>query len=159
MKNLIIICLFSIGLLACGGGGGSSSEQPEPAPTDTTQVVQTDTSTNEVKTTAELVSTPEFTFTGNFELTVVIGKQPEGSVQHYINICGDYQVSGEQYLINYDTCLLRTFMSADVQMFQLSLSESQTRLVAQVWPMENDVQPINILWFKQSNENTWYIEY
>ena len=104
------------------------------------------------------LSTPEFSFTGSFDLDITVAKAPAGNLQYYVNICSDFEEQNGATVINYDSCLLRAFLTGEDQQFTLNLSESRTQLLAQIWPMENNAVPIDRNWVKQAGLTTWKIE-
>ncbi|REL28028.1 hypothetical protein DXX93_16625 [Thalassotalea euphylliae] len=171
---MALVALLPLVLAACGGGDDSSSASPAPQPApatpadsgasdSNTEQTETETANQAADTTAELISTPEFEFTGTFELNVKVAPAPAGSVQYYVNICSDFEqleateAKPASWLVNYDSCLLRTFVTSQEQVFNLSLSESQSELIAQIWPMENGAIPVNMFWQKQSQASEWII--
>ncbi|REL36544.1 hypothetical protein [Thalassotalea euphylliae] len=179
LGKLVLAALFSAALTACGGGeGGESTNSPVPATTPPAPATPSDNNTSSdasneqteaeaaneaADTTAELVSTPDFDFAGSFELDVTIAAAPAGSTQYYVNICSDFeQIEAKEgapasWQVNYDSCLLRTFITGQAQVFTLSLSEAQSELIAQVWPMENGAIPTDLFWQKQSQSSEWLI--
>lgn len=174
VNKLVLTALFSVVLVACGGGSSDkesseSSTLPVPATTSSNDSSneQTDTqaANDAADKTAELVSTPEFDFAGSFALDVTIAAAPAGNKQYYVNICSDFeQVEAKQgapasWQVNYESCLLRTFITGQAQAFALSLSESQNALIAQVWPMESGAMPIDLFWQKQSEDSEWLITF
>ncbi|NMP32091.1 hypothetical protein HII17_10975 [Thalassotalea sp. M1531] len=147
-KSLIILLLST--LTACGGGSESTKE-PTISSTIAPQSSDIDI------TTGELISTPEFSFIGSFDLTINIAEAPEGSIQYYINICSEFTEENNEIIVNYDSCMLRTFLTSQPQSFELALSESQSTLVAQIWPMENNAVVIDVFWQKQGEVSVWNI--
>lgn len=160
MKNLLMTSLTTsvmVALLsACGGGGGDSKSSTPVAPAP--EPVATSGNNEEEEVTADLTTTPDFTFSGSYELTVVVEKAPAASVQYYVNVCSDYEAT-DPMTVKYESCMLRTYITDTDQEFVLSLSESQASLLAQVWPMENGAEPIDIIWQKGADSSTWRISF
>lgn len=160
MKNLftksLTASLLAALLTACGGGGGDSKSSAPVAPAP--EPVATSGNNEEEEVTADLTTTPDFTFSGSYELTVVVEKAEYTGVQYYVNVCSDYEAS-DPMTVKYDSCMLRTHVTEADQEFVLSLSESQESLLAQVWPMENGAEPIDIIWQKGQDTATWRISF
>lgn len=154
MKNLLTASLLVTLLTACGGGGDSKNSAPPAAPVP----IATSGNNEEQEVTADLTTTPDFTFLGSYELTVVVEKVEYAGVQYYVNVCSDYDAS-DPMTVKYESCMLRTYITEVDQEFVLSLSESQDSLLAQVWPMENGAKPIDIIWQKGKDTETWRISF
>ena len=86
VTRMSLVAWLSLVLIACGGGGGESNSaspapQPSPAtPADSgandTEQTETEAANEAADTTAELLSTPDFDFTGSFELNVKVAPAP-----------------------------------------------------------------------------------
>ena len=63
----------------------------------------------------------------------------------------------DEVIINYDSCKLRTTLTSSEQTFTLSLSTVEVELIAQIWPIEEDAQPINVHWNIAEFGNSWQI--
>jgi len=145
-------------LIGCGAGEeGESNGAPSnsaPSNTDNTPIK---VSVEEIITTGELVSDPNFNLSAGIELTVTLPSLPSTSTDYFINICTRFTNDNNVIQVNYQSCKLRTTLTAQTQQFTLSLSTSETQLVAQVWPIENGAQPVNVFWSILESGGNWQL--
>lgn len=158
---LITMLLLTLTLFGCGqdeSAEGTDVVQetvPEnPPPTISTT---TDDTTTETVTTSELISTPDFDFMSSAKLTVTLPVSPTATIDYFINICTDFTNEVNVITINYQSCKLRTAITSQTQTFTLSLSVTELRLIAQVWPMESNAQVINAYWDIAESGRNWQI--
>ncbi|MCJ8293638.1 MAG: hypothetical protein MJK15_04455 [Colwellia sp.] len=147
---LITMLLLTQTLLGCGGEEESEGKvevaQETPPPVNTV-------------TTSELVSTPEFNFISGIKLTVTLPASPTATIDYFINICTDFINEDNVISINYQSCKLRTAITAQTQEFTLSLSVAELQLVAQIWPIESNAQAINAYWDIAESGRNWKIAF
>ena len=117
----------------------------------------TENSTQEILTTSDLISEPGFDFISSTDLYLILPIAPSESISYFINICTDFSNENDEVKINYDSCKLRTLLTAQEQLFTLSLSTTESSLIAQIWPVVNDAQPINLYWNIDDSGDSWII--
>jgi hypothetical protein len=78
-------------------------------------------------------------------------------MNYFINVCSDFSDESGIQKINYDSCQLRTLLKAEEQEFSLSLSNAETVLLAQIWPIKADSQPITFYYNIQEDGESWHI--
>ncbi len=152
-KQHLCNLFFLLTIIGCGGGDDEGSKS-EPEAAAVTEVVPI-----EEQTTDDLVSNTTFEFTSGFDLIVTLMPFEGGGVQHFVNVCSDFELVDEEYVINYDSCKIRTAFTIDKQVFDVSLSSAETELIAQVWPVENDAIPLNYFWqrVEGDEDSDWII--
>ena len=157
---LILYSALSVTVISCGGGEQASTTESTVAPS-TTPVVFTPPVvpiTPDPITFTDLTSTPEFTFTSSTNIEVLLPTAPTGSINYFINICTDYVAQNGSVIINYNSCKLRTALSTSEQSFSLSLSNTESLLVAQVWAIEVSAKPLTLFWNIAESGNKWQID-
>jgi hypothetical protein len=158
--QLKLITLFMvtsvISLLGCGGG---EEEVTTKEVVETS--VSTDSSPDVASNTVDLISEPEFDLSSANELRIGLPATTSTSTRYFINICTDFSTDDENNLINinYASCKLRTELSITKQEFTLSLSASELRLIAQIWPIEENAQPITTYWNIAEYGKQWPIAF
>ncbi|OUR61549.1 hypothetical protein A9Q74_08760 [Colwellia sp. 39_35_sub15_T18] len=148
MLNITIL------ITGCGGGdekGNNSSTESVESPSPI------EISTQNTIATSDLMSTPDFDFISDANLEVTLPISPSTAVSYFINICTDFSDENNKVKINYDSCKLRTLLTTQEQLFNLSLSTAEFRLLAQIWPIENSAKPINIYWDISKSGKRWKI--
>jgi len=103
------------------------------------------------------VSDPNFNLSAGIELTVTLPSLPSTSTDYFINICTSFTNENNVIQVNYQSCKLRATLTAQTQQFTLSLSTTETQLVAQVWPIENGAQPVNVFWSILESGGNWQL--
>lgn len=144
---LMPLIMLTITITGCGGGG---DEEKKPS-------VKTIITTDKTITTSDLISAPDFNFISSTNLEVVLPASPSTTVSYFISICTDFYKENDEVIINYDSCKLRTTLTSSEQTFTLSLSTVEVELIAQIWPIEEDAQPINVHWNIAEFGNSWQI--
>lgn len=184
MKTQLIILLTLISmLLACGNEetpGEVETQEQAPAQTtnttesespsseqteddtaatqeETEQTTATESTSLPVTRTNDLVSNTEFSFNSNANLQLKLPASPSSTMNYFINVCSDFSDENGIQKINYDSCQLRTLLKAEEQEFSLSLSNAETVLIAQIWPIKADSQPITFYYNIQEGEESWHI--
>ncbi len=149
---LITLIMLTITITGCG-----SKEEKKTIK----ETVVTNSSVNnpakEAIKTSDLISTPDFNFISSTNLEVVLPASPSTTVSYFISICTDFSKENDEVIINYDSCKLRTTLTSSEQTFTLSLSTVEVELIAQIWPIEEDAQPINVHWNIAEFGNSWQI--
>jgi hypothetical protein len=107
--------------------------------------------------TSDLVSTPEFDFISNTDLSVTLPSAPSSAVNYFINICTEFSAETGEIVINYDSCKLRTILKTEEQLFTLTLSTAESMLIAQIWPVEVNAEAITLFWNISESGNNWKI--
>jgi hypothetical protein len=172
-NNLITLIMLNIVITTtgCGGGGNSSPNEtggttlptqelaedlsPELTPELTTEL--TPDIPVEIILTGDLMSAPDFDFISSSDLNVTLPVSPSTNVSYFINICTDFAKENGEVNINYNSCKLRTTLSTLQQPFTLSLSPTELKLVAQIWPIEDGGQPMTIYWNIAESGSSWKI--
>ena len=162
MKTPIItVLLLTLTLFSCGDDDGTEVVQDTVQETVQENPPPTSSSTPETNTdvvaTSELISTPDFNFISGTKLTVSLPVAPTATIDYFINICTDFTNEDNVITINYQSCKLRTAITAQTQEFTLSLSVVELQLIAQIWPMESDAQVINAYWNIAESGHNWQI--
>lgn len=139
-------------MFGCGGGGDEESQTSTTAPVEQ-PVVNNDTSVN----TIELISDPDFDLTTETELQISLPISPSETTSYFINVCSDFSENNNTVTINYASCKLRTSLTFQEQQFILSLSNTEVKLVAQIWPLVNNATAITIYWDINQSGNEWNI--
>ncbi len=187
MKTQLIILLTLISmLLACGNEETAGEvETPPPPPEQTTstatagetesaspeqtedetaatqeaaeQTTATGSTSLPIISTNDLVSNTEFSFNSSANLQLRLPATPSLTMNYFINVCTDFSDENGMLKINYDNCQLRTLLKAEEQEFSLSLSNAETVLIAQIWPIKADSQPITFYHNIQEDGTDWHI--
>lgn len=153
LKTLSIMTVLTIS----GCGGGSEGEKESP-PTETVETIPAPIIlAKEVRSTNELISTPDFNFISNTDVNVTLPVSPSTSIGYFINICTNFSKENNEVKINYDSCKLRSPLSPREQSFTITLSPAELVLVAQVWPIEEGAQPITIYWNITESGGSWKV--
>ena len=142
----MLICLMMTG---CGAEEESSNKTIEPAPSAPVQ---------ESITTSDLVATSDFNFITNVNLAVKLPISPSSSINYFVNICTDFSEENSEITINYGSCKLRTLLKPQEQSFTLLLSTAESKLIAQIWPIEAAAEPINLYWDIAESGKIWQIK-
>ncbi len=160
--SITVIMLTSI-LSIAGCGGGEEETTVEEVVTTPPPV---DTSPQETISTEDLITTPDFNLSSYRELQVNLPVSPSTTVSHFINICTDFSTLNSNNInasnnikINYASCKLRTELALTTQQFTLVLSAAEEALIAQVWPIENGANPVNIYWNIAESGTKWHITF
>jgi hypothetical protein len=136
---------LSLCIVSCGGGeeGESSSSTPQitPAP----------------PVTDDLVSNDEFEFFSGYNLTINLVSLTNTSFAYHINICSQFTQNDQTFSVDHDSCRLRAKFTEVDQEFVVTLGAAETQLIAQIWPMTDDAEPINLFWAKNGNNNIWQV--
>lgn len=134
LVKLAAIVLFPT-LVACGGGGGSESDAavsptaatPEPAPQNSPDPVA-------VTSTAELTVAQNFDMATESALSVQADLDTLSTHRGYLSVCSDFEVTNNQVsFVNYDSCLLRTWVEQNGYEQSLAVTHDVNTLVAAVW--------------------------
>jgi len=154
--SITLVLLTSItSVLGCGGGEEDKSTSQQVAKT----TPQMDSPPEQTITTGDLISLPEFDLHSASELHIGLPASPSAITRYFINICTDFSNEDSVISINYDSCKLRTALTITEQQFTLSLSAAENLLIAQIWPIENDAQPVNIYWNIAESGNNWQLSF
>lgn len=149
---LITLIILTITITGCG------SEEEEK---NNTKAAVTDSTVGsiveETVVTSDLIIDPDFNLISSINLDVVLPASPSTTVSYFISICTDFYEESGEVIINYDSCKLRTTLAPLEQSFTLSLSAAELVLLAQIWPIEDGAQPINIYWNITDSGNSWQI--
>ena len=152
IRFFIFSVLISFFLTACGGGEEDSSEINRVASAPLAEGV-----IEETITTSDLISELDFDLISSAVLEVILPTSPSITTRYFLNICTDYSDRNGVVEINYDSCKLRTSLKSQKQLFSLSLSSAEFRLIAQIWTIENGSQPLNIYWDISESGHSWKI--
>ena len=147
-----IMIMLTTTITGCGGGEEDSPSQKVADIVQPTEVV-----TEEPITTSDLISKPDFDFISSININVILPASPSTNIGYFINICTDFSNENDKITINYDSCKLRTTLTTVTQQFSLSLSTAELLLIAQIWPIENGAQPINVSWDIAESGGNWNI--
>ena len=155
--HIITALLLTLTLFGCGDDDGTEivqgTVQETPPPTSST----TPETNTDIVATSELISTPDFNFISGTKLTVTLPVAPTATIDYFINICTDFTNEDNVITINYQSCKLRTAITAQTQEFTLSLSVVELQLIAQIWPMESDAKVMNAYWDIAESGHNWQI--
>ncbi|ALO34418.1 hypothetical protein CMT41_06555 [Colwellia sp. MT41] len=157
--TLITLVLVTLTMFGCGGDEADSEESnvvPQEIPATSPS---TASQPQAVISTSELISTPEFNFISVVKLQLTLPASPTEEINYFINICTDFSNENDVVTINYKSCKLRARLTRQQQQFTLSLSVTEQVLIAQIWPIENDAQPITTYWHIAASGNNWQITF
>ena len=99
----------------------------------------------------------DFDFIGGETLSITIADEGSAVERRYLNICSQFSEDNGEYSVSYDSCLLRTSIQGSNSGFDITISSSQQKLIAQVWPLNNGARPVNYHWSKSEDGNDWEI--
>lgn len=139
--------------MGCGGEEESNST-PDPEPQPTTPTVEIEAV---ITKTSDLVTSAEFSLSSSAQLKVTLPPSSDAT-QYFINICSDFEQQGDNIKINYQSCKLRTTITAQEQHFTLALSTAEQNLIAQIWPLEDGATPLSIFWDISKAGNDWQLD-
>ncbi len=105
----------------------------------------------------ELRVSPQFDFIGGETLTIRIVDENPAAERRYLNVCSNFAEEKGEYRLFYDSCLLRTSTSGQLNEFEIVISHSQQKLIAQLWPMTREANPENFFWSRMEQGNHWEI--
>ena len=184
MKTQLIILLMLVSMLFACGNEESAGEtetqdqiveqttntatetesqgqtEDEPAttqedPADQTTVAQSPTLP--IIRTSDLVSNTEFSFTSSTDLQLKLPATPSSTMNYFINVCTDFSDENGIQEVNYNSCILRTLLKTNEQEFSLSLSNAETVLIAQIWPIMADSRPLTFYYNLNEDGKNWHI--
>jgi hypothetical protein len=135
LVKLAAIVLFPT-LVACGGGGGGSESADAAGPTAATPVPAPQNSPDPVAVT----STAALTVDQNFDMATESALRLQADLdtlsahRGYLSVCSDFEVTNNQVsFVNYDSCLLRTWVEQNGYEQSLAVTHDVNSLVAAVW--------------------------
>ncbi|NNG43249.1 hypothetical protein HJP15_10035 [Pseudoalteromonas sp. NEC-BIFX-2020_002] len=147
MKNLIMTILAATGFMLQGCGGGSDDTNTStpiqgetPAPVSPPVVTPV--------STADLVATPEFDFSTQFELLIDV-KLTEISQRAYLNVCVKPQL---EQPVDYNNCIYRSPISSLGIKQSVTIANSETELVALIWFYDGSTEPLTYQWMYESGQ-------
>ncbi|MEY8199777.1 MAG: hypothetical protein RPS47_11105 [Colwellia sp.] len=157
MKNHLIT-LITLNIIITMTGCGGSSEEEKNSPKEIVEITPPPLNlAKEISSTSDLISNDDFNFISSADLDITIPASPSTAISYFINICSNFSTENNEIKINYDSCKLRSTLAPQEQSFTLSLSTEELRLIAQIWPVEHDAQPITIYWNIAEFGNSWKI--
>ena len=150
-SNLAVFSGVTLLLLAgCGGSGegtmtsGAAAVSAESSQ-DTVQVYEPATGaalepdgngvvTSAVSETAELVTTPQFDFSTQWEMAIDFDVGQARGKDGFLSICSDYEFDGESsYEVNYDECAVRGSISNGVYNASFNVTNDVKELLGVIW--------------------------
>lgn len=158
--HLLLLILLTIITTGCGNEEEEKNDTTKEAIIAETAVAETavvETAVEEIVATNDLVSAPDFNFITSADLEVTLPPSPSSDINYFISICTDFLEENGEIIINYDSCKLRTSLTSIEQSFILALSTAELTLIAQVWPIQDGAQPINLYWNIEDSGNNWII--
>ena len=144
LLTYITYLALSFFIISCGGGEESESSAPPPV-----VIIP--------PVTDDLISNDDFEFFSGYNLTINLAGLSDTSLSHHINVCSQFTKNGQTYSVAHDSCRLRAKFTEIDQEFTVALGAAETQLIAQIWPMENNAQPVHLFWTKNGNNNTWQV--
>jgi len=166
MKTHLITIVVLTSVMSISGCGGEDGDTPTEvaAPAETATPPPADNPVAKTTTTGDLVSAPGFDLITANKLQVSLSASPSTTVSYFINICTDFsnnEINNESgdIKINYASCKLRTKVAPIAQQFTFSISPAEEQLIAQIWPIEDGAQPINIYWNIAESGKNWQINF
>ncbi|WP_372880111.1 hypothetical protein [Psychromonas sp.] len=161
---LIIISFF---LFACGGGGGGdstsqsvdsdtvvqSSASEETASQTASSAVALESSSEQVVTRAADLSVPAgFDFSTGYPVYFSASLAQRNSETVFITLCSEYTQTGEEYDVDYQSCLLKVSVTDGFFSETLFLTNDKQALVAVLWFFDGS-DPLYIPWTKDGNQD------
>jgi hypothetical protein len=141
----LIIALTLTGLMG-GCGGGDEGEQAAPATTPpTTTPPTTPVPDPVVKPTSldDLVIAPDNIIESAYRLDIDVAMSSQQRA--YFSLCGDYEVSGSSYKVNYNSCLYRAPLDEGKLSANIKVANHQNNLMVVIWHYDGS-DPSYQLW-------------
>jgi hypothetical protein len=167
MNKLSIFVCSSILLSACGGGGSqtTASEPLPPAGNLLPPPIQSQPSVTEfsleesnpkeaanmigspAKTSHDIVVPDGFALSSQRSFNLRIARSQDDNQAAYLSLCSDYQQDNDgNYIINYNSCILRTSLSDINYETIVTVTNDTTGLVAAIWFMDEIKEPLIVDW-------------
>lgn len=120
-------------LVACGGGGGADGATSSAADPIASTPVNPPTPIV-VNSTAELPVAEGFNLSTQTDLALAVNLAQLNSHRGYLSVCTDFEVTnGDVNYVNYDSCLLRTWVEDSDYTQSLTVTNDTQTLIAAVW--------------------------
>ncbi len=167
MNKLSILFCLSILLTACGGGGSqmTASEPSPPAGNPLPPPIQRQPSVTEfsleesnpkeaanmigstAKTSHDIVVPDGFALSSQRSFNLRIARSQDDNQAAYLSLCSDYQQDDDgSYIINYNSCILRTSLSDINYEAAIVVTNDTPGLVAALWFMDESKKPLITDW-------------
>lgn len=162
MKLLTTTLLALFILTGCGGGGGGSTTTPPPSSsggsgsgggTGSGGATGSGGGTGTVSKTGDLVTTGQFDFGSDYTLNLELAANTDGN-KYFVNVCSNFN-STQPIVTDFSSCKIRGFLTDEAQSFELTLSESERDLVAQILPMYQGGVVRTLYFTATGNDQTW----
>ena len=125
MRNLIISSILLLGLTACGGGGGSSNTKSEP------EILPKD-----------IVVSDNFDFSTSRKIAIDLNLAEAKDKEAHLSVCTEYTKNGNEYDINYESCVIRTVLDSGVINTSLEVTNDAASVIAVVWFSDPAMLPV-----------------
>ncbi|MGS0827468.1 hypothetical protein ACVBIO_16820 [Shewanella sp. 0m-8] len=158
LPNSLLACIALL-ITACGGGGDEGSPAT-PTPVETT--ASTTTTTDTTNTTTEepapdptslddLVVDADNKLESAYMLTINVDK--DNTQRGYFSLCDDYQILGDSYAVNFDSCLFRGPLNQGKLSKEVKVANHESQLIAVIWFYEGQ-DPQYLPWQYTQDSNT-----
>ncbi|MEC4724687.1 hypothetical protein HWQ46_03885 [Shewanella sp. D64] len=139
----IIIAFTLIGLVGgCGGGDGGGEAISAPITTPDPDPVTAPTSLDDLVIAADNIIESSY----QLDIDVAMNNQQRA----YFSLCGDYQVSGSSYKVDYDSCLYRGPLDEGNLSANIKVANHQSKLMVVIWHYDGSA-PSYQLWQYDTN--------
>ena len=126
-----VISSMTFLLIACGGGG--ASEVPAPQTTLVLPIVEDSASTAEASTSAELKAPAGFDFETAYIVDFSVSLSTRKNERVFIAVCADFSEKMDDFLVDYDSCLLKVSMIKGAYADRLSVTNDKRKLLVALW--------------------------
>ena len=121
-------------LVACGGGGGSTDSASSSGAGPIASTPVNPPTPIVVNSTAELPVAEGFNLSTQTDLALAVNLAQLNSHRGYLSVCTDFEVTnGDVNYVNYDSCLLRTWVEDSDYIQSLTVTNDTQTLIAAVW--------------------------
>ena len=129
-----LLTVFLSSLVACGGGGGDTGSESASAPQTPSPIATPAPDPIQVSSSSELTVAEGFDLNSEADLSLAVDLNSLDSHRGYLSVCSDFELDGETVsYVNYDSCLLRTWVNANGYTQSLTVTHDVNGLVAALW--------------------------
>ncbi|GIU36307.1 hypothetical protein L2719_14985 [Shewanella schlegeliana] len=150
--SLMVCCALVI--TACGGGGDDAApETPAPVATTTTDPTTTPTPdpTPDPTSLDDLIVDADNKLESAYVLTINVDK--DSTQRGYFSLCDDYQVQGNGYSVNFDSCLFRGPLNEGKLNKEVKVANHESQLIAVIWFYEGQAPQYSEWQYKQDTDS------
>ena len=138
----LILLGLSLLLIGCGGGGGGGGGSTNSTPAPRLSVQDLDISA-------------ENSLESVYQVNIDVDISARSTAKAYISICDNTDAQGDISQLDFDKCLLKGSLEQGVGEFELRVANHFEELIAVIWIMENDREPL-IYTLSHNNQKELY---